>query len=521
HAKTYVFYRDTGFTTAYVGSSNLSSVAMSSGLEWNIKVTHKDLPETLEKIEATFESYWNADEFEHYDQQQKQRLAAALRKEGIGDFNTGFVAFDLIPYSYQQEILDQLDAERKIRGHFRNLVIAATGTGKTVISAFDYRNFKRDHPTSGSRLLFVAHREEILKQSLFTFRNILRDQNFGDLFVGSYQPDQIDHLFVSIQTLNSQDLPSITTPDYYDYIIVDEFHHAAAPSYQRLLHYYQPKVLLGLTATPERMDGKNVLEYFDQRIAAEIRLPEAIERKLLCPFQYFGVTDTVDLNTLKWVRGGYDKGELTTLYASDSSVAIRRAQGVVDAVHKYVTAIDEVKGLGFCVSVEHAGFMSAFFNAQGIPSMSLTSQSTSEERTLAKNMLVSGKIRFIFVVDLYNEGVDIPEINTVLFLRPTESLTVFLQQLGRGLRLAPDKECLTILDFIGQANKKYNFEDKFAALLMDNTRSVQRELKEEFMNVPKGCYIQLERKAQKYILDNIRANVSGKLGLISRIATFE
>ena len=516
HAKTYIFCRNTGFTTAYVGSSTISS-----GLEWNVKVTRRDLPETIDKIAATFESYWNSNEFEYYSEDQKERLARALKAEKYFDANNAEVyTMDIAPYSYQQEILDKLEAERAVRGYTRNLVVAATGTGKTVISALDYKRFCKQHPGKVCRLLFVAHREEILRQSLYTFRAVLKDANFGELFVGSYRPEGIDHLFLSIQTFNSQNFTAKTAPDFYDYIVVDEFHHAAAPTYQKLLSYYQPQILLGLTATPERMDGKSVLPYFNNRIAAEIRLPEAIDRKLLCPFQYFGVTDTVDLNTLKWSAGGYDKNELSNLYTLSGAVANRRADLVVFSLLKYVTDIDEVKGLGFCVSIEHAEFMCRYFNSHGIPSIFLTGKSSDDERKAAKGRLVSGEVRFIFVVDIYNEGVDIPEVNTVLFLRPTESLTIFLQQLGRGLRLAEDKECLTVLDFIGQANKRYNFEDKFAALLSNTTRSVTREIKDGFVSAPKGCYIQLEKKAAKYILDNIRASYGNTAGLVSRAASF-
>ena len=522
HAKTYVFYRDTGFTTAYVGSSNLSNAAISSGLEWNVKVTKKDLPETIDKIAATFESYWNSNEFEYYNEDQKERLARALKAEKYFDNNNAEVyTMDITPYSYQQEILDKLDAERKVRGYNRNLVVAATGTGKTVISALDYKRFRKQNPDKPCRMLFVAHREEILKQSMYTFRAVLKDANFGEMFVGSYKPESIDNLFISIQTFNSQAFTEKTTLEFYDYIIVDEFHHAAAPTYQKLLSYYNPHILLGLTATPERMDGKSILPYFNNRIAAEIRLPEAIDRKLLCPFQYFGVTDNIDLDNLKWAAGGYDKGELSRIYTLSGMMANRRADLVVSSLLKYVTDIDDVKGLGFCVSIEHAEFMSNYFNAHGIPAMFLTGHSPDEERKEAKSRLVRGEVRFIFVVDIYNEGVDIPEVNTVLFLRPTESLTVFLQQLGRGLRLSEEKECLTVLDFIGQANKKYNFEDKFASLLSNTTRGVTREIKDGFISLPKGCYIQLEKKAARYILDNIRASYGNSAGLVSRIATFE
>jgi len=522
HAKTYVFYRDTGFTTAYVGSSNLSNAAISSGLEWNVKVTAKDLPSTIQKIIATFDSYWNSSEFEFYKEDERERLFRALKAERMmGDGSSRTFVFDIHPYPYQQEILDKLHAEREVRGWYRNLVVAATGTGKTVISAFDYRRFCKANAGQRNRLLFVAHREEILTRSRETFQGVLKDPNFGDLFVGSYKPENMDHLFISVQTMNSQALYDSLPADYYDYIIVDEFHHAAAPTYQKLLNHFKPKILLGLTATPERMDGKSILDYFDGRIAAEIRLPEAIDRKLLCPFQYFGVADTVDLTDLRWVRGGYDKSQLSNLYSLSRGVAERRADHIIRSLDKYVTDMDAVKGLGFCVSVEHAKFMAEYFNAAGIPSICLVGQSGDEDRRTAIQRMVKGEIRFIFVVDIYNEGVDIPEVNTILFLRPTESLTIFLQQLGRGLRLADGKECLTVLDFIGQANRKYNFEEKFEALLSNTKHSVQYELKNGFVSAPKGCYIQLEKKAAKAILDNIKSSFNVKSGLVSRIATFE
>ena len=391
---------------------NLSNAALTSGLEWNTKVTKRDLPETIDKIAATFEYYWNDREFEYYAEDQKERLVRALKAEKYFDTNNADVyTMDINPYSYQQEILDKLEAERTVRGYTRNLVVAATGTGKTVISALDYKRFRKQNPDRPCRLLFVAHREEILKQSLYIFRAVLKDANFGELFVGNYKPESIDNLFLSIQTFNSQSFMEKTSPDFYDYIIVDEFHHAAAPTYQKLLSYYQPRILLGLTATPERMDGKNILPYFNNRIAAEIRLPEAIDRKLLCPFQYFGVTDTVDLDALKWSAGGYQKSELEHIYTFSGAVADRRADHVVTALLKYVTDIDEVKGLGFCVTVDHAEFMCRYFNDHNIPSMCLTGQSSDEERAAAKRRLVSGEVRFIFVVDIYNEGVDIPEVN--------------------------------------------------------------------------------------------------------------
>ena len=507
HAKAFIFQRPTGFGSAYVGSANLSSAALTEGLEWNVKISQYESSHLWEKLIASFETHWYDGEFSPYLEGDQQKLADALREAVARDSDAqGLPFFDIKPYPFQQEILDRIAYERYI-GRIRHLIVAATGTGKTIISAFDYRAFAMAQGGRYPRMLFLAHREEILKQSLYTFREVLRDMNFGDLYVGASRPVQSDHLFMSIQSFHAGELWLRFPADRFDYIVVDEFHRAEARTYKRFLEHFTPKSLLGLTATPERSDGGDVFRYFNWHTTAEIRLPDAINRKLLCPFQYFGISDvpSADLRQLRWQRGGYMIQELNRIYTGNDV----RARHIIQKAREVLLDIHQAKGLAFCVSVEHARFMADRFNAAGIPSLALTSESAQSERDSAQRRLRQGEINFIFSVDLYNEGVDIPEVDTVLFLRPTESLTIFLQQLGRGLRHAPDKECLTVLDFIGQAHAKYRFDVRYRALLDDPSRPLQRQLEHDFPHLPSGCLIKLEKVAKEHILQNIRQNLRG------------
>jgi superfamily II DNA or RNA helicase len=521
HAKAYLVHRDTGFGCAYVGSANLSHAALTEGLEWTVKISQYESPHLWDRVTATFETYWNDGEFAPYDESQRPRLQAALAQERAGSDQAERVfLFDLRPYAFQQEILDRLDAERRVQGRDRHLVVAATGTGKTMIAAFDYRHWAREVAGAAGplpRLLFVAHREELLQQSLATFRAVLRDANFGDLLVGGYRPECHDHLFVSIQSYNSQRLAERFPPDHFAYVVVDEFHHAAAPSYECLLDHVRPQVLLGLTATPERSDGLDVLRHFGGHPSAQIRLPDAINRKLLCPFQYFGVTDEVDLRGLQWQRGGYRTEELDRVYTNND----RRAGLVIDKVRQILLDPRQARGLGFCVSVAHVKYMAAKFNQSDIPADWLAGESDRDHRAEVQGRLRRREINFLFVVDLYNEGIDIPEVDTVLFLRPTESLTVFLQQLGRGLRLDDGKDCLTVLDFIGQAHRNFRFDLRYRALLTDPLLSVAEQIEGGFTHLPAGCTIQMERYARQYVLQNIRQAIQqARPTLVREIANF-
>lgn len=502
HAKAYVFHRETGFGSAYVGSANLSNAALSEGLEWTTKISHYELPYLWSKVASTFETYWQDEEFQPYDRNAPERLRQAIRREQTSGTESDLaVAFDLRAHPFQEEILDVLAAEREIQQKHRHLIVAATGTGKTMIAAFDYARMCREQGRRPS-LLYVAHREEILRQALGSFRGVLRDHNFGDLLVGGQDPEQDCHLFCSIQSYNSRDLVRRSAAAF-EYIVVDEFHHAAAPSYRRLLDHVQPTTLLGLTATPERSDQMDVLQWFGGRASAEIRLSDAINRRLLCPFQYFGVSDSVDLVDLAWQRGGYRVEDLDNVYTGNDI----RAKLVLDKVHDILLNPRRARGIGFCVSKAHAEFMARYFDQHGLPSAALTADSPDDHRRSVQNLLRAREINFIFVVDLYNEGVDIPEVDSVLFLRPTESLTVYLQQLGRGLRQHSDKECLTVLDFIGAHRREFRFAARFRALSSIPVIRLDREIEQGFPHVPSGCVIRLERLAQQRVLDNVRESV--------------
>jgi len=499
HAKSYLFLRNTGFHTGYIGSSNLSHSALTNGLEWNLKITSQEIPHIIHKSMSMFETYWASNEFEIFtgDIESVQKLKAALRRERGTDESSPNHFFDITPFPHQRDILEQLTVEREIHNRFRNLVVAATGTGKTLISAFDFDRFLKSKPDA--TFLFVAHREEILKQARWAYRGVLRNGAFGELWVGGQTPEHYRQLFVSIQTLNNQIANLHLSPDYYDFIVVDEVHHISAASYRAILEHFTPSILLGLTATPERHDGGDILGDFGGVIAAEIRLSEAINRRHLSPFQYFGIDDDTDLRNIPWSRGRYDIAQLTNLYTHNHA----RFTRILLSLQEIITDLGSMRALAFCVSKEHAEYMAQQFLLKGIKADVLTSNN-SHERQQKQQAIRSGSINILCVVDIFNEGVDIPEIDTLLFLRPTESLTIFLQQLGRGLRLADGKECCTVLDFVGNSRPEYDFANKFRALVGKSSRAISDEIKQGFPHAPLGCRIELSKRTQEMVLTNIR-----------------
>ncbi len=501
HAKAWLFHRASGWDTGYVGSSNLSRSALVDGLEWNVRLSKGDTPLLLDKFAATFDSYWADPRFETYDPgRDGTRLERALHSAS-SPTPVSIAGLEVTPYPYQQVMLDQLEVERKVHQRWRNLVVAATGTGKTVVAALDYRRLVEE--LGGLSLLFVAHRREILDQSRLTFAAVMTDGSFGEVWVGGRRPSEWRHVFASIQSLHADGLVSIQ-PAQFDVVIVDEFHHAEAATYRRLLEHVQPRVLLGLTATPERADGGDVTEWFDGHVATELRLWHALEQDLLCPFHYFGIADATDLRGVGWRAGAYDVAGLSNLYTGNDA----RAAIVIRNLRDVVTEVGAMRALGFCVSVDHAHYMARVFNEAGIPAVAVDASTDADTRAAALRQLRDRQVNAVFAVDLFNEGLDVPQVDTVLFLRPTESATVFLQQLGRGLRRTAGKACLTVLDFVGQHDRRFRWDVRYRALTGVARADLISQIENGFPFLPAGSSIRLDRVARELVLDNVQAQVT-------------
>ena len=453
HPKSYIFhYR--GYNDIYIGSSNISRSALTSGIEWNYRFSSVSDPKNYEKFYHAFE-----DLFEHHsiiiDNEELKRYSQNWHRPAV--------AKDLERYEYSHQNEENESEDTKVRllyeprgaqiealcaledtraeGAKRALVQAATGVGKTYLAAFDSKSYER--------VLFVAHREEILKQAAVSFRNVRNSEDYG-FFTGEEKSTDKSVIFASVATLGRSEYLSekYFAPDYFQYLVIDEFHHAVNEQYQRIVKYFKPQFLLGLTATPERMDGRNIYELCDYNVPYEISLKDAINKGMLVPFRYYGIYDDTDYSGLHLIRGRYDEKELNETYIGN----VHRH----DLIYKYYCKYGSKKALGFCCSRAHAEEMAREFCERGIPSVAVYSNANgtySEERGKAIEKLKSGEIRVIFSVDMFNEGVDITSVDMVMFLRPTESPIVFLQQLGRGLRRSKGKEYLNVLDFIGNYEK--------------------------------------------------------------------
>lgn len=517
HAKAWLFRRRSGCDTAYVGSSNLSKAALLDGIEWNVRLSSIAAPDAMRKVEATFDSYWNDSAFESYDPiRDGDRLSKALDlasrdNENSSERSTSPSGPDIRPYPHQRDMLERLEVERTVHDRHRNLLVAATGTGKTVMAALDYKALRQQHGPDLT-LLFVAHRQEILTQSLKTYQDVLVEADFGEEMHSGIRPTKGQHIFASVQSLNAQPLDRFA-PDYFDVIVIDEFHHGVSPTYRKIIDHFTPKELLGLTATPERMDGQNVQdEFFEGRIAAEMRLWEALDNELLSPFHYFGIADSTDMRSITWKRGTYDPSELSNLFTGNKA----RARLIQQAVRDKVVNPDTMRALGFCVSVQHAHYMAEEFRRNNLNAVALSGESSNSDRRKALDDLKSGAVQIIFSVDLFNEGLDIPDVDTVLMLRPTSSATIFLQQLGRGLRRSEGKPFLTVLDFIGNHRKEFRFEEQYRALTNLTRNRLISEIEHDFPQLPSGCKIILEPKAKERIIENIRSQISVNVTQLAR-----
>ena len=453
HPKSYIFHYER-YSDIYIGSSNISRSALTSGIEWNYRFSSISDPKNYEKFYQVFE-----DLFEHHsiiiDNEELKRYSQNWHRPAV--------AKDLERYEYSHQNEENESEDTKVRllyeprgaqiealcaledtraeGAKRALVQAATGVGKTYLAAFDSKSYER--------VLFVAHREEILKQAAASFRNVRNSEDYG-FFTGEEKSTDKSVIFASVATLGRSEYLSekYFAPDYFQYLVIDEFHHAVNEQYQRIVKYFKPQFLLGLTATPERMDGRNIYELCDYNVPYEISLKDAINKGMLVPFHYYGIYDDTDYSGLHLIRGRYDEKELNETYIGN----VHRH----DLIYKYYCKYGSKKALGFCCSRAHAEEMAKEFCERGIPSVAVYSNTNgtySEERGKAIEKLKSGEIRVIFSVDMFNEGVDITSVDMVMFLRPTESPIVFLQQLGRGLRRSKGKEYLNVLDFIGNYEK--------------------------------------------------------------------
>lgn len=516
HAKAWLFERNTTYDTAYVGSSNLSKTALLDGVEWNVRLTSIATPHLLRKFKATFDTYWHDPAFELYDPEKNAgQLDEALAEAGGGGSGRATITLsglEVRPYPHQVQMLEELSVEREVHDRHRNLLVAATGTGKTVIAALDY---KRLAESAGRRpaLLFIAHRTEILEQARRTYREVLGDAGFGELYIAGERPTEWTHVFASIQSFQPRTLEQFD-PGQFEIVVIDEFHHAEAASYQRVMQHFRPVELLGLTATPERADGVDVRKFFDYRVASELRLWDALAADLLVPFHYFAVADGTDLSHVAWTRGRYDPSPLEDLFTGNDA----RARIVLNELHDKVSDVLQMRALGFCMGVRHAVYMARVFNEAGIPALALSGHSRKTERSEALGRLSRRKVNVIFTADLYNEGVDVPDVDTVLFLRPTESPTIFLQQLGRGLRRARDKAVLTALDFVGNHNTNFRFDQRFTALTGIPRGHLKRAIQQKFPFLPSGSQIILDRQSEALVLENLARQVfSNWRTLVSRL----
>lgn len=502
HPKAYIFHDDTGGSgVAYIGSSNLSGPALGAnlppaqGVEWNLQLVSSDDAETFRAVAARVEALLAHSSTKRLTRGVIDAYEARWPIQVAIPRRTELRALPPDPHDVQVEALTVLSGTRR-NGHARGLVVLATGLGKTLLSAFDFRQM------GGERALFIAHRDEILEQAKTAWQQVHPDKVLGTYMGGTREVD-VDILFASVQTLSRAAHLSKFSPTHFDYIVIDEFHHAAASTYLKLLGHFQPRFMLGLTATPERMDGKSLMELCGDNLVYRQDLLAGITRRLLVPFRYFGVKDSVDFEPIPWRSGRFEAAALTVAVATTD-----RAQQALREYERHAPAVGR-RCMCFCVSTAHADFMATFFRSQGKVAAAIHSQPSSAPRADTLRKFRDGNLEIVCAVDIFNEGVDIPEVNVVMMLRPTESATVFLQQLGRGLRMTEKKSHLTVVDFIGNHR---SFLTKPQALMgmLGQVLPVGAAIEKlaEGADLPEGCSIDIETEAIDLLRAMVRTNTS-------------
>ena len=529
HTKAYLFEKEK-YHSVVIGSSNISQSALYSAEEWNVKLTDSSFFNIYGKSLNQFEKLWHSneaieltqdfiDEYEKYKKSVNVQNTFDYRKTKIEQEN------EFVPNSMQKRVLQKLK-ETRINGNKKGLVISATGTGKTYLAAMDIKQFfeisntenklfeinDKKSKTSNIKFLFIAHREELLENAINVFSKILKiDKNeFGKIYGGLKEIDK-NIIFASIQSLRN--CYNEFKPSFFDYVIVDEFHHSMSDSYLKTLSYFNPKFLLGLTATPKRMDGKDILSLCDYNVVDEIGIKVALEEDLIVPFHYFGVNDyTINYDNIPYKNGKYNEKILL-----ENLLLNTRTDYIVEKINKFGFDGDELSAVAFCQNIEHAFFMKEEFSKKGYKSAVITANTSSNERSEILEKFKNKKIEILCVVDILNEGIDIPTINLLLFLRPTMSSTIFIQQIGRGLRKAKNKDFVTIIDFIGNHKKDYLLINYFSSevdnkdTLFTKKEKIINEIKNQFSNIPKSCYVELDRICQNRIIEKIeKINFSSK-----------
>jgi len=530
HTKAYLFEKEK-YHSVVIGSSNISQSALYSAEEWNVKLTDSSFFNIYGKSLNQFEKLWHSneaieltqdfiDEYEKYKKSVNVQNTFDYRKTKIEQEN------EFVPNSMQKRVLQKLK-ETRINGNKKGLVISATGTGKTYLAAMDIKQFfeidsnnenklfeinDEKSKISNIKFLFIAHREELLENAMNVFSRILKiDKNeFGRIYGGLKETNK-SMVFASIQSLRN--CYNEFKHNFFDYIIVDEFHHSMSDSYLKTLSYFNPKFLLGLTATPKRMDGKDILSLCDYNVVDEIGIKEALEEDLIVPFHYFGVNDyTINYDNIPYKNGKYNEKILL-----ENLLLNTRTDYIVEKINKFGFDGDELSAVAFCQNIDHAFFMKEEFSKKGYKSAVITANTSSNERSEILEKFKNKKIEILCVVDILNEGIDIPTINLLLFLRPTMSSTIFIQQIGRGLRKAKNKDFVTIIDFIGNHKKDYLLINYFSSevdnkdTLFTKKEKIINEIKNQFSNIPKSCYVELDRICQNRIIEKIeKINFSSK-----------